>query len=149
MGDEKLGFVEVVVDAETFGYTAVGNGDHRAPATEIFLAADNHLFWIEGGAQPALQDTGVFEGLYVWSAVFGDFTGSGALDFLARSPDAHTAKTGDGQGGFEAISLSGLELENDEVAADFNNDGLDDLYRIRWDGDAQVSVLEVLLNTSR
>ena len=97
-----------------------------------------------------MQETGgVFEGLFVWSAVFGDFTGSGQLDFLARDPDTQAAYSGDGQGGFRPIDLSGVQLESEEAATDLNNDGLDDLYRVRWDGESEVWVLEVVLNTSR
>jgi hypothetical protein len=146
---EDGGFTSVVVDTDTFGYTAIGNGDHRAPATEIFLSTSEELFWIAGGELPALQDTESFEGFHPWATVFGDFNGSGALDFISRNQEGQDALKGDAQGGFEAIAVTGLQLENEEVAVDFTNDGLDDLYRVRWDGDSQSAHLEVILNTSR
>ena len=150
LATEDGGFEEQPVEMLDFGHTAVGNGDHRTPATEIFLAANDGLYWLEGGESPALQDAGTFfDGLFVWSAVFGDFTGSGDLDVLARNPDEQLAYSGDGAGGFEWIELEGLQIASDEVAVDLNKDGLDDLYRIEWSERAQARVLEVIVNTSR
>ena len=71
------------------------------------------------------------------AVVTGDFNGDGHLDLATANPDADTVSVllGDGAGGFgdaidTAVSLYGVEHGVDWVfltAADFNNDGKDDL----------------------
>ena len=71
------------------------------------------------------------------AVVTGDFNGDGHLDLATANPDADTVSVllGDGAGGFgdaidTAVILYGVDVGVDSVfltAADFNNDGKDDL----------------------
>jgi hypothetical protein len=141
-------FTERVVDDEIFGHMAVGNGGARTPATELMLATSEAIFWVENGEQPTLFGALDFENLAPWGTVFGDFNGSGSLDLLSPQTEGTVALAGDGKGGFDSIEVAPIELDYEELAADINGDGLDDLYRIHWSAEEETSHLQVLLNTS-
>jgi hypothetical protein len=127
---------------------AVGNGGARTPATELMLATSEAIFWVENGEQPTLFGALDFENLAPWGTVFGDFNGSGSLDLLSPQTEGTVALAGDGKGGFDSIEVAPIELDYEELAADINGDGLDDLYRIHWSAEEETSHLQVLLNTS-
>ena len=142
-------FTELMLDDEIFGYRAAGNGKHRRPATEVVLTTSEQVFWLEGGQTPNLFPVLDFGELQPWGSFYGDFNGSGSLDLLAPSMDGLIGLVGDGFGGFDAIETTHFEGNYNEQVADFNGDGLDDIYHVIWSPDFQEHQLNVILNISR
>jgi hypothetical protein len=142
---ETVGFYEAFVEETDYYAVSHGNGNARKPATDIAVnTTDGWLKWLRPeGLTPVFE----WGELSPHTVINGDFNGDGHMDIITRvsdEPETLVGLNGDGTGQFSEVETV-FAVAYAEQVFDIDGDGLDDLFRMQYLGEADYT-LEILLN---